>query len=424
MRVKTKKDNLILAKHNAVLLLGVGGVSVGQIAKVYLKQGYKVYGYDQTENQMVKDLVQLGLIFSKKFNANFLNVDFCVRTAAVKDDNAFVVALNKAKIPILDRAYVLGQMLKQFKTVIAVAGTHGKSTTSALIYEILHTAGKKVSCHIGADITEPRFELGDDYVVVEACEYNKSFLKIYPHVTVITNVEPEHLDSYGSFKNLQMAFLTFTKRGDLRFAFDCESTSFLKRVKNINMVQSANFESRLKGQYNQNNIALAVAVCCALGVDKSFALKVAKNFAGVPRRYELLGQVKNTKIYIDYAHHPTEIKAFLSAFNEEYSNALIVFQPHTYSRTKMFLGQFAEVLTAQKNMCIFKEYPAREQKSAGVDAKTLYQLVKVDNPNCKYMSTGKKFSQYLGKFSAIAFVGAGDICQVAKRLIAQNKDKR
>lgn len=423
MREQSKQDGLNLTKNNAVLLLGVGGVSVGQLAQVYLKQGCKVYGYDQTENQMVKNLIEQGLIFSKKFNKTFLNVDFCVRTAAVKDDNPFVVAAKKAKIPILDRAFVLGQMLKQFKTVIAVAGTHGKSTTSALIYEILRAASKRVSCHIGADIADSRFELTDEYVVVEACEYNKSFLKIYPQITVVTNVEPEHLDCYGSFKNLKTAFLTFVKRGSLRFAFDCESTKFLQKAKNINMVQSARFESRLKGEYNQNNIALAVSVCCSLGVDEQFAERIAKNFAGVPRRYELLGVVQNTKIYIDYAHHPTEIKAFLSAFNAEYDNALIVFQPHTYSRTRMFLGQFVEVLTAQKNVCLFKEYPAREQKSAGVDAKTLYQLVKVGNPNCKYMSTGKKINQYLGKFSAIAFVGAGDICQVAKKIVNQHKSK-
>ena len=421
MKDLTKQSSCLTTKRNAILMLGVGGVSVGQLAKVFLEQGFKVYGYDQVENQMVKDLVKLGLVYSKKFCKSFLDVDFCVKTAAVKYDNVFVKALVKAKIPMYDRAYVLGQMLKHFKTVIAVAGTHGKSTTSALIYEILAAAGKKVSCHIGAEITVPRFKLEDEYVVVEACEYNKSFLKIYPNVAVVTNVEPEHLDSYGNFKNLKTAFLTFIKRGNVRFAFKGDSTKYLQNVKNIQMVQPAKIEAKLKGEYNQNNIALAVAVCCALGVEKSFAENVAKNFGGVPRRYEQLGEVKNTKIFIDYAHHPTEIKAFLSAFNAEFDNALIVFQPHTYSRTKMFLEHFVQILSDQKHVCIFKEYPAREKRSAGVDAKTLYRLIKVKNPNCKYFSTGKKINQYLGKFSAIAFVGAGDICQVAKRLLAQSK---
>lgn len=422
MDVITKKSNIVFSKYNAVLMLGVGGVSVGQLAKAYLKQGYTVYGYDQTKNQMVDDLIGMGLIFSQKFTKQFLNVDFCVRTAAVKDDNPFVAAAVKTGILVLDRAYVLGQMLKQFKTVIAVAGTHGKSTTCALIYEILRAAGKKVSCHIGADICNARFEPGDDYAVVEACEYNKSFLKIYPHVTVVTNVEPEHLDSYGSFKNLKTAFLTFLKRGDKRFVFDCESNKFLQMAKNVNIVQKEEFKSKLKGEYNQKNIALAVAVCCALGVDKSVAVDAANMFAGVPRRYEFLGQAIKTKIYIDYAHHPTEIAAFLSAFNVENKNALIVFQPHTYSRTKMFLPQFVDVLSKQNNVCIFKEYPAREQKSAGVDAKTLYKLIKQKNSKCKYASTGKKIKQYLGKYNAIAFVGAGDICQIAKWLLTCGKD--
>ena len=409
--------NNFVVENKKVLLLGVGGISMNQLAQAYLKLCYEVFGYDAHKSAVTDKLKSIGVKIAHKFINHFLSVDFCVATGAIKKDNPYIIELKKLNIPVIDRSMALGSLLTNFKCVIAVAGTHGKSTTSALIYEILKSAGKKVSCHIGAEVESPRFELGDDYVVVEACEYNKSFLNIYPDMAVVTNVEPEHLDCYIDFKNLQNAFSTFLKRAKKRFVFDEQSTNFLKKYKNINFITKKPHKSALKGEYNQKNISIAECVCLNLGISQNIIDAVIESFSGLPRRYEYIGQYGKTKVYIDYAHHPTEVKSFISAFSEEYKNSLVIFQPHTYSRTKMFFEEFVELLSSQKNICVFKEYPAREKKTAGVDAKTLFEAVKCKNKNCKYLSSIQPLKKLALNYDAIAFVGAGDIEKFAKQFV-------
>ena len=409
--------DLVLKQNKKVLLLGVGGVSMCQLAAVFKDNNCQVFGYDTHLTKTTLNLEKSGVKTTNKFNKRFVNVDFCVKTAAIKNDNPYIAALQAKKVPIFDRAEVLGELLKTFKCVIAVAGTHGKSTTSALIYEILRQAGKNVSCHIGAEVEFAKFNPGDDFVVVEACEFNKSFLHIYSNISVVTNVEPEHMDCYGSLKNLQNAFATFAKRAKLRYAFATKTTKFLQKYKNMHFVKEGAFKSKLKGEYNQKNISLAVAVCRDLGVDEATILKAVESFAGLPRRYEFIGNYMSTKIYIDYAHHPTELDAFITTFKQEYPNSLIIFQPHTYSRTKMFLKEFVDVLNKLDNVCIFKEYPAREQKKAGLSAKFLAKIIKQSNSYCLYLPNKNKLSGLMQEYDAVAFVGAGDIVDVARSFV-------
>ncbi len=393
-----------------------------QLAIAYKKQGYIVYGYDMKHSAYTDYLTDLGIKISFKFNKDFLFVDKCIKTGAIKDNNKFVVALKKLNVPIIDRAEALTELAQQFKCVIAVAGTHGKSTTASLIYEILREAHKKVSCHIGADVFAARFNLGDDFLVVEACEYNKSFLHLSPNIAVVTNVEADHIDSYKSMFNLRAAFALFLKRAQTRFVYCEKSTKYLAKL-NVNYITGHNLQisPKLLGAYNKKNIATAIAVCKFLSVDDSTIIKAINSFKGVPRRYEFLGKFKQTKIFIDYAHHPTEIKAFVDEFLTQNKNALIVFQPHTFSRTKYLLKDFLTVLTGIKNLCIFKEYPAREKKNMGLSAHELYCLVKQKNKNVKYLATFHATAKQVEKFSAVAFVGAGDINNVALKLLNLQK---
>ena len=406
-------------KPNAtILMLGVGGVSMSQLALAYRQLGLRVLGYDAHLSETVLNLKKQGIEVSNRWIKQMASACVCVRTGAIKDDNPILKNLKVNNIPIFDRAEALADCLKHFKCVIAVAGTHGKSTTCSLIYEMLKASNKKVSCHIGAEISSPRFVLGDDYIVVEACEYNKSFLKFYPNISVVTNVEPEHLDSYnGNFNELQHAFSLFLNRAENRFVFKENSTSFFKKLKNTNFVELQHFKTKLKGEYNQKNISLAVAVCSFLGVKKQVINKVLLSFAGVARRYEYIGNINKAKCYIDYAHHPTEVKAFVDAFILENPNALIVFQPHTYSRTKTFLNEFVSVFKNLKHICIFKEYPARENRSAGIDARELCKVVKQQNKNCFYASHIKHLERVVENYPAVAFVGAGDIAIKAKHML-------
>ena len=408
--------------NNSVLMLGVGGVSMHQLALCFKKCGMVVFGYDAKHSVYTDIIEKENIPFTTHFKRDFLNVDFCVKTAAIKENNKYVIALKKLGVKILDRAEALGEIAKNFGCVIAVAGTHGKSTTSALIYEILREAGKKVSCHIGADVFMPRFEIGDDFLVVEACEYNKSFLALHPNISVVTNVEAEHLDSYKTLFNLRLAFKMFLNRAQTRFVYKEKSTQFLNGH-NVNFVKCetvegfAKIKPKLKGEYNLKNISLAIAVCKHLNVDEKTIVKVVNSFAGLPRRYDYIGTSLGRKVYIDYAHHPTEVKAFVSTFLKENKGAQIIFQPHTYSRTKMLLKEFLAVLKNVKNLIIYKEYPAREKPNAGMSAHELYLALKPLNENVKYCANFKSVVENLLPYSAIAFVGAGDINLVAQKLV-------
>ena len=402
----------------SVLFLGVGGISMHQLALAFKNLGVKVYGYDAKLSKYTDICEQNGIEITTKFVEDFCNVDLCVVTGAIKKSK-YITILKKRGVRISDRAEVLAWFCRQFKQVIAVAGTHGKSTTASLIYEILRVAGKKVSCHIGADVFAPRFNLSDDFLVVEACEYNKSFLSLLPNIAVITNVEPEHMDCYSSIFNLRSAFLSFIKRAQKRYVFNSSSTKFVKKLKNVEYVDNCNLKikPKIKGTYNLNNIALAVKVCSDLGVNSSTIIKAVNAFNGVPRRYEHIGNFNTTKIYIDYAHHPTEVEAFIKTFREEYKNSLIVFQPHTYSRTKTFLKEFVDIFSSLNNLIIYKEYAAREKLECGTSAKELFNLVKEKNENVLYCANIKKFLEKITSFDAVTFVGAGDINMVAESLI-------
>ncbi len=397
-----------------------------QLALALLNKGVRVYGYDIKPNECTEICVKNGMKFTKKFDKNFLNVDFCIYTGAIKPNNKYLCELKKLGVPCIDRAEALGMLATKFKTVIAVAGTHGKSTTASLIYNILRDNGKKVSCHIGAELKNARFCLDDDFLVVEACEYNKSFLSLYPHITVVTNVEAEHMDCYKNMFSLRAAFSTFLKRGKLRFVGEDKSNNFLTKISGVIKAKTLNnpkIKAKITGEYNLKNIALAYAVCVNLGINPIKIIKSINNFGGIHRRNEYITDYLGAKIYIDYAHHPTEIAAFINNFNAQFKNNLVVFQPHTYSRTKTFLADFVRVLSAQKKLIIFKEYPAREKREDGLSAFDLYNNIKSAQKSAKtytknlhYASSLKQIIKRIKNVEAVAFVGAGDVDKLAYKL--------
>ena len=406
----------------SILFLGVGGISMHQLAIAIKKMGVKVFGYDLSESRYTHLCEENGIKVVHKFEKEICNVDLCVKTGAIKNGK-FLNYIKSKQIPVLDRSDILAWLCGKFKNVIAVAGTHGKSTTASLIFEILRLSGKSVSCHIGADVKNARFNLKDEILVVEACEFNKSFLKLKPHIAVVTNVEKEHMDCYGSFFNLKTAFLSFLKKAEKRFVYDEKSTRFFKKYSNVEFVEKTILEiaPQIKGEHNLKNISLAVAVCERLGVDEKTIIEAINNFVGVPRRYEYIGKFENNKIYIDYAHHPTEIKAFVETFKKENNNIQIIFQPHTFSRTKKFLKDFVSVLSKVENLIIYKEYSARESKKDGMNAKELFLEIKKYNSNVKYCANKNSLLKILNKNTSIAFVGAGNINIIASEIVNKNK---
>lgn len=411
-------------QFRSVLFLGVGGISMHQLALTLKSMGVQVFGYDAKESKYTKLCEDRGIKVVHKFDKNICNVDLCVKTGAVNNAK-FLTYLKNADCPIVERAELLSWLSSKFKKVIAVAGTHGKSTTASLIYEILRVAGKKVSCHIGAEVFASRFVLGDDYLIVEACEYNKSFLSLFPDVSVVTNIEREHMDCYGNMFNLKSAFLTFLRRGEKRFVYLDRTTSFLKKYKNIHFVTltNLNFSTKLKGEYNLKNISLAVEVCRSLGVDDFTIKNAIKTFGGIPRRYECIGKINNHQVFIDYAHHPTEVASFIETFKQEFQLNQIVFQPHTYSRTKTFFKEFVSLLSKVENLIIYKEYSAREKTIIGATAKDLSLAIQQENPNVIYCDNEKSLLKNVKRNCSIAFVGAGDINKVAEEIISRMRDR-
>jgi len=405
-------------EYKSVLLLGVGGISMYQIALALKDMGLKVYGYDIKESAYTKKCQNAGIEITTKFKREFLKVDFCIKTPAITKSK-YITELKNLGTKIYDRAEVLSFLASKFKQVIAVAGTHGKSTTASLIYEILRADGRSVSCHIGADVFASRFSVNDDILVLEACEYNKSFLNFFPTISVVTNVEADHIDSYGSLFNIKNAFSVFLRRGKVRFINENKTTEYLKQIKDVLVASTTDLKLKPKilGEHNHQNISTAVAVCKHLGVKDEIIIQAVNSFVGVPRRYEFLGIKNNSKIYVDYAHHPTEINAFYETFKEEHIDCVIIFQPHTYSRTKFLLKQFIDVLSKIENLIIFKEYPAREKPWQGVSAFELFELIKQKNANVKFFASGKAIIKNLPKNSAIAFVGAGNINEIAKKIV-------
>lgn len=416
--------NNIDFKGKSVLILGVGGVSMHQIALFLKQSGFTVFGYDVKTSEYTKLCEDAGIKISRKFKQEFLQVDFCVKSSAITSGK-FLSELKKQGTKIYDRAEILGFIANKFKNVIAVAGTHGKSTTASLIYEILRLDNRKVSCHIGADVFAARFDVKDEILVLEACEYNKSFLNFHPTISVVTNVEADHIESYGSLFNLKNAFAVFLKRGKVRFINRNESTNYLHNIKDVKVVDrtNLNIKPKILGEHNYQNISMAVAVCKSIGVSEKVITQAINSFAGVPRRYEFLGMWQNNKIYIDYAHHPTEINAFYETFKQENKNCAIVFQPHTYSRTKYLLNQFVDVLSKIDNLILFKEYPAREKPWQGMSCFDLYCKIKSKNNNVKYFSSEKSLVKNLPINTAISFVGAGNICEIAKKIIKSYSKK-
>ncbi len=406
----------------SILFLGVGGISMHQLALIFKDMGVKVYGYDMSENQRTKLCADKGVKITQVFDKSFCNVDLCVKTGAIKSGK-FLEYLKKQNIPVVDRADVLGWITKKFPQVVAVAGTHGKTTTASLIYEVLRQGGKKVSCHIGADVEFSRFDFQDDILVVEACEYNKSFLKLKPTISVVTNIEKEHMECYGSLFNLKSTFITFLKLGETKFVCSNKTTNFLKKYSNINFVENTKdyIAPLLKGDHNLQNISLAMAVCESLGVEKKTIFNVVNSFSGVKRRYETLGQFKNCPVVIDYAHHPTEVKAFVDTFMQVEEKSQIIFQPHTFSRTKRFRKEFVEIFSNLKNPIIYKEFSSREAKDCGMSAKELFLEIKKDNKSVKYCSNSKSLAKLLKPDHSLAFVGAGDINLVAEELVEISK---
>lgn len=422
--------------------VGVGGVSMNSLAKYLFSRGARVTGSDARMSDASLQLNQLGIKTQLGHKPDYIKTaDLVVATGAIADDNPEIVYAKAHGIEVVSRAEMLGEICKDFDKVIAVAGCHGKSTTSAMIYSILRASGASVSCHIGAQTQDARMQYGDEYLVVEACEFKRSFLHIKPYLAVITNVEKDHLDCYKDLTDIQNTFRQFADSAQYVIVGQNPTNEFLGVKKQDYVVQKVYFDSTAQltefsivtdrcvpitistlGGYNVDNATLSARVAWFLGFSDCAIVNGLRDFKPVARRSQLIGKFNDADVVIDYAHHPTEIRQFYEAMKFVYHEMLFIFQPHTYTRTKALLCDFVETLKTIDNLVIYKEYSARETSSMGVSSKQLVDILKQNGVKAKYAGNKSSLQRLMKKtdYDAILFVGAGDIASIAGEIVGES----
>ncbi len=408
-------DLRALCAGGIVHFMGIGGAGMYPLAELFLRSGGMVTGCDLKGSVALRDLEALGArVFVGHDEAHIADAAALVMTAAVPEDHPEVLAAKRAGIIVMKRSEALGMWVASGR-VIGIAGTHGKTTTTAMATEILAAAGMDPTGLVGGRVNDwdgnLRYGTGDVFVV-EADEYDRSFLTLSPDIAIITNVEADHLDIYGDLDGVRSAFLKFVEgvRGGGRVvvcADDHGASSLLPaigpssytygtsagsmlRATDISVTEGVSFarlwedgkgvgELKLKmgGRHNLLNALGAAAAARALGAEWGDIKTGLSNFRGVERRFQLVGEVNGVVVIDDYAHHPTELAAALRAARNMYEGRRLVavFQPHLYSRTRDFAREFGEALAVADKVWLTDIFPAREAPIPGVDGYTLVSAV-------------------------------------------------
>lgn len=439
--------------------IGIGGAGMSGIAKVLLDLGYKVSGSDLKMSDTTKRLVENGaIVYAGHKAANVVEgVDTVVVSTAIPDENEEVQKAKKLNIPVIQRAEMLARLMKNQKA-ICVAGAHGKTTTTSMIALVLEKNNFDPTVVVGGELNDigGNAKLGrGEYLVAEADESDGSFIKLKPWSTVITNIENDHLDYYGSLENIIQAFNKFVALGrpdgfsilcidnaNVRqlvrhvtgkvitygLADDAQITArdivyqgFKTRAKIYHYKKYlGQLELNVPGQHNLVNALAAIAIGQEFGIDFADTSNALAGFRGVQRRFQLIGEVNNIQIVDDYAHHPTEIKATLNAAKNCHKGRLIaVFQPHRYTRTKFLAREFAESLEGVDLLVLDEIYSAGEKPIPGVSTQNIIDYL---NPqlDVEYFNDRNDLTTYLADTvkpgDLVITLGAGNIWQVGVEL--------
>lgn len=434
--------------HN-VYFIGIGGIGMSALARYFQYIGKKVVGYDKTPTQLTDELQAIGLEIHFEDNINLIPKDFYVENTLVIVTPAVPVSHSEwnyfieREYNIKKRAEVLGIITKD-TYCFAVAGTHGKTTTSSILGHVLYESGVDVTAFLGGIVENYNSNLigsGKTVTVVEADEFDRSFLHLHPNVSCVTSMDADHLDIYGDAASIEESFREFAAKtssenlyvikglplegntigvnNDANFSAQnirIENGFYVFDVKTpIEVVQNVKFG--LPGHHNLTNALLAFAMAKSYGVSNEKISAALGSFKGVRRRFSF--QIREEKlVYIDdYAHHPTEINAVHQAVRELYPGKKIIaaFQPHLFSRTKDFVDGFAESLSKFDEILLMEIYPARELPMEGVNSTWL--LSKIDNPNKKLVSKEELFTAFENSDADVfVTIGAGDIGELVKNL--------
>lgn len=432
----------IFATH----FIGIGGIGVSSIARMFLLQGKRVSGSDVSSSKTTEELEKLGARIFERHDAKNIpeNIDLVIYTIAIPGDNPEFLEAKKRGLPMLSYPELLGLISKD-KYTIAVSGTHGKTTTTAMIAKVLIEAQLDPTVIVGSFLKgldpstgsgqESNFIAGkSNYFVVEACEYRRSFLNINPKIIIITNIDNDHLDYYKDIADIQNAFREFISKLPEDGIVVCNPNDPLVRpvvanagVKIIDYSLYSATPLSVPGAHNISNAKAAEGVGEILGIDKNKIASALLGFKGTWRRSEYKGKTHTgVEVYDDYAHHPTEIKATLKAFREKFprKHIIVLFQPHLYSRTKLLLSDFAESFGEADKVFILPIYAAREALDPSISNKVLAQTINASKHRptialevSDFVEARKTLENHSGEGDILITIGAGDVYKIGELLL-------
>jgi len=448
-----------------IFFIGIGGISMSGLAMICKNLGWEVIGSDREDSSVIHQLEKKGIKVYIGHNKDHItsDIDKVVFTAAVKQDNEEIIKTKELGIDLVERSVFLGSIMKEYENSIAVAGTHGKTTTTSMITIVFDKAEKNPTSLIGGMFKNigGNVEIGNsDIFISEACEYVDSFLQFYPKVAVITNIEEDHLDYFEDLNQIKSSFLKFANQvkeggfvianGDdenVRDALkECkkdvyyygfnEGNDFI--IDNLEFdnfgyptfdifyandaVLIDNYKLNVFGKHNVYNATSSIVSACMLNIEKEDIKNAIEKFTGVGRRFEYIGEKDGVRVFDDYAHHPGEIEATIEAAKKlKYKRLCVVFQPHTYSRTKALLEDFARVLSKADLVVLADIYAAREKDTLGVSSKDIETLINKKSQKAYYFPTFDEIESFvlskLDKGDICITMGAGDIYKLGEDIL-------
>ncbi len=454
-----------LKKYKNVHFIGIGGISMSGIAEILKFWGFHVTGSDSTQSESTERLINNGInVVIGHDLENLKNADIVVYSAAIKNDDIELLKARELNIPTIERGTFLGQITKAFNNSICVSGTHGKTTTTSMLSMCFLEAHKDPSIQVGAYLKplNGNYRVGNsEYFIIEACEYVESYLKLFPKTEIILNIDNDHLDYFGNLENIVKSFDNYikllpedgllvinsddpncrriakdSKAKIVTFALESENANFIARnikfdeqgFASFDVYYNNTFYKTIKlsvpGMHNVLNSLACIAVCHEYGISKENIKNALLKYTGAHRRFEYVGSFnQGVSVYDDYGHHPTEIMATSHAVNQKHHRqSWVVFQPHTYSRTKLLLDDFAKALIDFDNIIITDIYAARENNIYNVSSKDLVDRLKnYYNKQALYISDFNEIVKYLKehtiKNDIVLTLGAGTVTNIGSLLI-------
>lgn len=454
------------SKPNHVHFIGIGGISMSGLAEILLERGFTVSGSDAHESELTRVLEAHGaqVFYGQRAENIIEGIDVVVYTAAIHADNPEFAAAVKKGLPILTRAELLGQIMRNYKRAVAVSGTHGKTTTTSMLTEILMAAKKDPTISVGGMLDSIGGNIrvgGPELFVTEACEYTNSFLSFFPTIGIILNIEADHLDFFKDINHIRDSFRRFAAllpedgiliiNSDIRnyeeicqglpcrvitvgsdpkkshysaanIVFDENACATFDLL--VDGKSAASITLGVPGVHNVYNSLAAIAVAHELGVSNETIRDGLLEFTGTHRRFEKKGAVGGVTVIDDYAHHPQEIAATLAtAKNYPHREIWCVFQPHTYTRTKALMDDFAKALSVADHVVLADIYAARETDTLGISSRTLADEIAGLGADVHYFPTFDEIETFLLKKCVngdlLITMGAGDIVKVGEKLLGE-----